>query len=223
MKLAAVTLARTLAFIETADVNPSGRIFYPDLVRKIVERYNFQVFPQTPEQCDELKGVEFRAGKIGDSVIDTFKIFSTLLVAETRSSTTASKQVIEDILAWSKQEFGLTYESSMVKQWAYVSQVTFYSDLSLLGAFSTPLSRLATKTGAAVSELWQDSISYETTALAIGHDPLRRQNSIASFTLSRRADAAWRENKYFSEAPLPTELHVKLLEEFEADVVKSLP
>jgi hypothetical protein len=44
----------------------------------------------------------------------------------------------------------------------------------------------------------------------------------APFTIQRRAETAFAENKYFSEAPLPTNEHVALLETFEADVIASV-
>jgi hypothetical protein len=49
---------------------------------------------------------------------------------------------------------------------------------------------------------------------------LERKYGIASFSITRRAEARFSENKYFSEAPLPTDLHLKLLEQFEAESSK---
>jgi hypothetical protein len=218
VKLAAVMLARTLAFVETADLNPRGRIFYPELVSDIVQRYKFQVFPQSLEQFDEQKGVEFRAGRLGKIVIETLKIFNMLLVVETRSSTEDSKRIIQDMLEWGKEKFALTYEPEMVKRWAYVSNVTFYSDVPLISGGSDPISKLANKVSNAVSETWQEAVDYEPMFLAIGHDPLVRRNGIAAFTIQRRADCNFSENKYFSEAPLSTDMHLDVLQQFEADL-----
>jgi hypothetical protein len=218
LQLSAIILARALGYIELFDLSPRGKTFFPDIVPEIVKRYNFQKFPKTPEELDESKGVEFLEGKAGNKVIQKFAVWSTLLVVETRSNTAESKQILEDILAWGAEKFGLNYKPGMIKRFAYVSTLTFHSDAPILGA-SPALNKLAATTSEAVSEIWQEPIRYDPTVVTIGHDPLTRKYGIASLTIQRRAEARFSENKYFSEAPLPTDLHLKLLEQYEKDVL----
>jgi hypothetical protein len=81
------------------------------------------------------------------------------------------------------------------------------------------LENLARKTEQAVSELWKEGdIKYYPLMTGVGIDPLTRKNPIAAFTLQRRGETPFNENKYFSESPLPTDLHIKFLEEYEAEV-----
>jgi len=127
VQLSAVILARVIAYVESIDLNARGKIFYPDLVKGIVQRFGFQKFPQAIEQFDETKGVEFYEGKIGNKTIQKFTVFNTLLIVETRSNTDDSKQILEDALAWAAEKFGLTYRPGMIKRFAYVSDLTFYS------------------------------------------------------------------------------------------------
>ena len=54
MKLSAVILARVLAYVESFDLNPRGKVYYPDIVRALAERYNFQKFPQALEEFNEV-------------------------------------------------------------------------------------------------------------------------------------------------------------------------
>ncbi len=219
MQLLGITLARTLGWIELTQLNPRGKIFYPELVREIVQRYNFQKFPQKVEQFDEQKGVEFLIGRIGDKVIDKFTIFNTLLTVETRSSTADSQTILADALEWGKAKFGLNYE--MIK-WGYVSELIFQTDFPLIRSCSDPLSKLAVKTGKAVSEIWGENLSYEPALITAAHDPLKRKYVIAGFQINYLRDHPFSEYKYYSQSPLPTDMHIKLLEEFEADVVSQL-
>ena len=106
----------------------------------------------------------------------------------------------------------------MIKHYGYISDLTFYSDVPLLGAACQPLIDLATKTGSALSDIHKEPFDYYPANLAVGHDPLARKNGIAPFTITRRAETRWTENKYFSEAPLPTDMHIAFLEEFEAGI-----
>jgi hypothetical protein len=216
--LAAIVLARVLGFIETADLDSRGKVFNADFVQEVVKRYKFQKFPKTFEEFDEVKGVVFEDGKIGNKIIQKFTIFNTVLVLETRSHTNDSKQILEEMLVWGAAKFGLNYNPGGIKRFAYVSDLTFYSGVPLLGAACPPLVDLAAKTSAAITEIWQDPVLYYPANLAVAHDPLSRKNGVAPFTITYRAEHKFSENKYFSEAPLPTDMHIRFLEEFEAGI-----
>lgn len=218
LQLASVILARALAYVESFDLNPRGKIFYPELVQGLVERYKFQKFPKGTEDFDEAKGVVFEDGKFGSKVIYKFTIFNTLLALETRSNTTDSQKLIEDILVWAAKKFDLVYAPEMIKHFGYISDLTFYSDVPILDAACQPLVDLAAKTAAALSDIHKEPFIYYPANLAVGHDPLARKNGIAPFTITHRAEARYSENKYFSEAPLPTDTHIALLEDFEAGI-----
>jgi hypothetical protein len=217
VQLSAVVLARVLAYVESVDLNPRGKIFYPDFIEEVVQRYKFQKFPKAIEDLDESKGVEFHEGKIGSKTIQKFTIFNTLLVLETRSNTSESKQILEEILTWGAAKLDLAYTPDKIKHFAYVSDVSFYSDVPLLDA-SPALAKLAGQTSEALSEIWKEPIQYEPTNLVVGHDTTARKYGIAPFTITRRAEAKFAENKYFSEAPLPTDVHLAMLKEFETEI-----
>ncbi len=53
MQISAVITARFFAFIETYDLNPRGRGYFPEIVAALVERYGFTKFPQKAEEFDE--------------------------------------------------------------------------------------------------------------------------------------------------------------------------
>lgn len=221
MKLSAVILARVLAYVESFDLNPRGRAYYPDIARALVERYNFQKSPQSLEDFNEAKGVEFHEGLAGSSVIQKLVIWDSLLVLETRSSTDDSKRILGEMLTWGTEKFGLNYHAGMIKHFAYISDLSFYSDVPLL-SLNPATTNLASRTSQALAEIWQESIHYEPAELRIGHDPTVRKYGIAPFSISRRAEAKFSENKYFSEAPLPTDMHLALLEQYEKDVAGML-
>jgi hypothetical protein len=218
VRLSSVILARVLAHVETFDLNPRGHVYYPDVARALVERYGFQKYPQSPDQFNEQKGVDFYEGKWKGIVIQKFTVFSTLLTLETRSDTDDSKNILEDILAWGAEKFQLNYKPEMISRFAYVSSLAFYSDAPLLDG-NAAMTNLAARTGQLVADIWKDPVEYRGVSLAVGHDPLSRKYPIAMFTIHRAADTKFAENKYHSEAPLPTNAHLELLEMYERDVV----
>ena len=218
MKVSAIIQARALAFIELYDLDPRGKTFFPETIKKLQQRYGFLQTPKV-EEMDEQKGVELKTGKIGDVVIDKLKIFPSLFVLETHANTTESKQVLEEMFDWGKRDLGLTYEPKMIRHWAYVSILTFHSDANIIALANKPAAKLAAKVSSAVSEIWSQPTAFEARSLSITHDPLVRKNGIAGLLITPRLETPYSENKFYSEAPLPTDTHIKFLEEFEADVL----
>jgi hypothetical protein len=222
MKLAAISKARALTMIELDELNVGGKVRLLDCVAPIVERYKFAVFPQKAEDFDlGEKGVRFEAGKAGDLTIDSLVIYSGAILVDTFSSTSDSQGILLGMLEWGREALGLTYTPGMLKKWGYISQILFYTDFPLLAAVSPALRNLALKTSSVTEGLF-GGLVYEPVNISIGHDPMARKHGIASFYIQHRVNALFSENKYFSEAPLPTDLHIKFLEEFESDIMESL-
>ena len=218
MKLSAVTLARVLGFIETYDLNPGGKVFYPTVLAGIVERFRFQKFPQKPEDCDEQKGVEFLDGQWDGVTVSKLVIYWNGLLLDTQSSTLESERILEEALTWAAEKFNLKYTSGMISRKRYLSNLTFYSDQNLLG-MNSALSKLTSSLHDKVKEITGYDLAYESTRLDLDFCRHARQMPISTFTIQRRLETPFEENKYFSEAPLPTDLHWKLLEEFESGLL----
>ena len=218
MQLSAVLLARALVFVESFDLNPRGKAYYPDIVRGIVEKCGFQKFPQRLEDFDEDKGVEFVGGRWGDVTIEMLTIYSNGLRVDTRVSTAESERIIGEALLWGVLTFGLVYDPKMITRRGYVSNLTFHTDVPILGKNNSPASMLAERARESLVNITGDTTPWQPTILTLNSDQFPRKPLHAPFTIQRRANTAFSDNKYFSEAPLPTDVHVSLLEKFEADV-----
>ncbi|MFZ0663430.1 MAG: hypothetical protein WAM66_12110 [Acidobacteriaceae bacterium] len=221
MNLLAITKARAFAFLEIDELNVGGKIRLADCVPFIVGKYDFKVFPTKIEDFDLLnKGVLFESGRFGDLLIDTMKIYNRAIFIDTVSNTEDSKNILQEMLEWGKQDLGLTYSPDKITRWGYVSDLVFSTDFPLLAAFSSPLEKLAHKTSAFTDRVF-GGLPYQANSVSVGHDPAIRKSGIASFTIQNRVDTRFGENRFFSEAPLPTDLHIQYLQEFEADVLES--
>jgi len=219
MELSSILLARAMAWIEPTELNPKGKVFYPDLTKALVARYKFEKFPQKIEDFDETKGITFGAGKFGNSVIEQIVIYTYGFVLDTRSSTQEAKRLLEEAFEWGSHELGLTYSPSMIKRWQYSSQILFHSKVALTDV-SPAAQRLAKSATEHIEQLIGESLKYELTAILVDYDQLARKHPIGRFSIQRRENTPFSENKYFSDAPLPTDIHLKLLEQFEADISK---
>ncbi len=217
MKSISVILARALVFLDMSELNPKGTLFAPDLARELAARYQFQKFPKTLDEWRDDSGATFEMGKIGKDVISKFVIWNTGVGVETCSNTSDSVRIMQEVFVWASQQFGLPSLDEMGgKHWAFVSDLSFHSDAPLLSP--PPVMRLAEKVSVALSEIMRESIKYEPLIVSVGHDPLKRKHGRAPFSIQHRLEAPFEEHRYFSEAPLPTDLHIKLLEEYEADI-----
>ncbi len=221
MRLASVPRARAIAFIEIDELNMGGKVRLADCVGPIVERYQFAAFPQKLEDFDLEKGVTFGSGKAGNLVIDSLVIYTGAMYLDTLSSTADSSRILLEMLEWGYEALGLSYTEGMVKKWGYISQLVFYTDFPLLCSLSSPVQKLAQKTSGITEELF-GGLKYEPMSITIGHDPMARKHGIAGLMIQHRVNTQFSENKYFSEAPLPTDLHIKFLQEFEIDVSDSM-
>lgn len=218
MKLSAILMSRVLAFVDTADLRPTSGLHAPDFVEEVAKQFHFQKYPQTLEEFDIQKGMEFLNGKIGKRAITKLALWPNIVVIEGRRNSTDCQTMLGEILEWATVKFDLNYSPEMIRRYAFVSDISFVSDAPIL-AFSPLLQRIADRTGKALSETWKEQVVYELFDLKIGHDPLIRKWGIAPFQITRRAEHKFSENKYFSEAPLPTDLHIELLEEYEAGIL----
>lgn len=217
MELASVLLARALAWVEPIDLNPRGAVFYPELTKALVDRYNFQGFPQKLEDFDETKGVTFRVGRLGDTVIEQLVIYAYGILLDTRVSTQESKRLLEEAFEWGRKELGFAYKPGMVKRWQYASQVTFRSTAPASGANSA-VERLVASVAKGVADTMGENLKYDLAILSVDYDQLTRKHPLGRFSIQRRDNTPFSENKYFSDAPLPTDIHIQLLEQFEKDL-----
>jgi hypothetical protein len=214
MQLAAVLLARVAFFVESVDLNPRGQAFYPAVIRGLVDHYHFQSFPQKLEDYDEQKGVTLAVGMSGDRTIDKVVIYSWGITIDTRSSTSDAEQLLDEALTWGAANLRLTYEHAMIKRKAYLSQVTFNSDAALLPT-NPSLSAIEKAMSETVSESLKLSYKFKPIGILLGADPEEQVIPVQRFSIERRERIAFSEGKYFSSAPVPTELHLGLLAEYE--------
>jgi hypothetical protein len=210
MKLLSVPLARTVWIFDIAEVNPRGKNVFVDLVPALVSAYRFTRFPK---QGDDLKeGMKFGAGTFENSTGDDVQVGLTIyddgFVADAFSSTRDTDEFLGHAVKL-LPEHGYAFDPSMVRKRKYLSQVVVRCSGQLaslnpkLGAFAK---RIADVGGGeafrcAAIEFWPDQ---------------SRVDKPANFSFQKRAGDNYGDDRYWSQASLPTEAHIELLGELEA-------
>jgi hypothetical protein len=218
MEITAVMLARIVAFIEVQELNPKGKAYYPDIVTALVRRFNFQVYPNKPEDFDEAKGVRFAEGKFADGTLDQLQIFTHGLMLDTRLSTEVSEDLLYETLTWATSELGLHFEERMIKRKGYGSQLTFESEMKI-SKLSPVMGNIAETLSSKLSAGLGQAVTYEPTALLFNLDQSVTKFTPGVFSIERRAEVPFADKKYFSNAPLETNDHIELLKAFETYVL----
>src|SRR6266446_6394085 len=110
MEILAIRRARVIAFLNAEELNPKGRPIAHDFMKAFVERYAFVKSPQTAAEIldPEDKGVTFESGKLGDVSLDRLVLFNWGIVVDTSVSTEASEAILQDMLNWGAETFGLS-------------------------------------------------------------------------------------------------------------------
>ncbi len=221
MQRLAVLMARSLAFIEISELNQRGSLYLPEIAEAITNRYGFISHPRVAKDFDLSEAVEFRSGRSMEQVsIQRLAIWGGTILLETQVTTETSRSILLEMLFWLRDEFGATFTESQVRRWASISQVLFKTDFPILAEFSRPLEKLAQRTNAVVSQIFGEEMGYRSQQIQIGHDPTARKNGVAGFQIQHRGQIPYKDNRYYSEAPLPTDIHWELLEEFERNVLE---
>jgi len=221
MHLEAVITARILAFVELASLNPRGRVFFPHVIAPIVERFSFQKYPTKPEDFDESKGVEFLDGYFNGVNVPKMTIYNNGFLVDTQSSSDDSEKILLETLEWAKKALGITFHPNMIYRRRYLSDIIVQTNAPILTAFG-PIQKMNTTLMAMTEAILGERLRYDVTRLDVDFERYQRNAPIAPLTIQRRTDSAFSDNRYFSEAPLPTSLHLELLTQFEKDIIAAV-
>lgn len=218
MKISAIELSRVLAFVDLNDLTPFGSISLTKIAPRLVDRLEFSSFPKTIEQFDESKGIVFEDGLWNGIPIQMMTIYNNGIMMDTRKGTDASLRVVKEFFDWAVIEFGLAVPEYGIQKTRFLSRFTFFSEaLAALGGH--PIQRLAESLSQRVGEITGQTRRYETIRIDLDFDRSELKVPIAPLTIQRRITSPFEQNKFFTEAPLPTDVHIALIEQFETDII----
>jgi hypothetical protein len=83
---------------------------------------------------------------------------------------------------------------------------------------NSAVGKLAAGVAKGVADTIGENLKYDLSILSVDYDQLTRKHPLGRFSIQRRDNTPFSENKYFSDAPLPTDIHIRPLEQFEKDL-----
>jgi hypothetical protein len=190
-------------------------------VKALTERYHF-LSNNSLDMVDLKKeGLIFENGTWNGRSIKKLSFNPAIIYLDGEESTDASKATLIELLEWARTELGANFTPNSIRRWAFVSDIIFQSDFPLLLGQSKALNSVGEKVAKAVQENLYESLVFQPSYLKVGHDPGKRIGEIAAFTIQHRTATLFEENIFFAEAPVPTSLHLELLEEIEIEFRKT--
>jgi hypothetical protein len=214
MKLLSIIRARSIWLFPTQDVNPRGKNINVELIEWLKDRYSFLKYPSSLLDMGENQEVTFVGGSFHAHGIDIsidLGIYNDGLIADTRSSTKDSDAFMEDFLLSASKYFDLVYEPESIRKKLYVSEVHVRSERSL-NRINPKMQAFVRKI---ISMIGADNAkSLETSSVGLWWDPAM-PNQQSHFQFERAVNVPFSEKRYYSRAPLHTEDHLSLLDEFE--------
>jgi hypothetical protein len=208
-----VNLARVLFVLPGGYELRTGRFSLLDTAKALIDRYGFIKFPQTLEEWQSTDGAKFSHGRYQGTIISQLVLYGRGLAVDTEATTDESEQVVLDLIQWGGAKFGITLPTPRRGDLAFVSSITFVSDISL--DWLHPALRVLGERATLGVNWLASSAKYETAGLTLKVDDFNMKFAPAAFSIERRVDVKFSDNTYFSTAPMRTSEHVRALEEFE--------
>ena len=218
MKLLSVKQARAIWLINLIDLNPRGRNILA-LVADIVNKYKFFKYPNPtkPEEFDLSTGIKFQSGTFmretqPDIMVD-LTVYNDGLLADTRSSTDDSDAFLHDLLTHLTDEFDFTPYHEIIRYQSYVSEL-FVQTTKHLNSLNSKLEKFAKLLTSMIKGHSHHPIAFETVSITFWTDQTITLPP-GPFRFERIIEIPFAENRYYSAAPLQTNAHLEILDEFE--------
>ena len=213
MKVASIDFGQVTWIV---DLNlPTGRLYLPEALRKLVERYEFVHHPSIDQMLMDNFIPVFQHGRFGDSVIRKFSMHNDGLIAESAAGTECADDFLDDLIKWMKTEYGMAilninddfriYDSNLLVQ----LNIDIQSKISSLEFISNIINNNLKSYGINNENYLPSGFYLSTDAGESGKRPSAR------FVLERRIGKPFKSNLYVSSAPLKTRDHEQLLEQME--------
>lgn len=224
MKLIQSISSRVVATFIADEVRPQSGLIPTEVVKAIVDRYQFLVIPELAElNKGNFRSMTFRGGGLvsGRRKIEILElgILEGGIVVDTNHSDDG-EFVLDDLITWATSTFGLRQPITELKP-VFLSSLIVELDENIskrMDAF-TQISSMLSKE---LLKLNGIEGQYDYSRLAFNCDPaLLPQGSMRTeFLIERRANVPFSENRFFCYSPFRTTTTVEILERIEALLVR---
>lgn len=212
MKLVEQLETRAMRFGTMSGAN----VFTPDLVAAVRDRYSFWEAPTKIAECDlDAGGANFTTGRFKDHNVDALRILRTGILAQGILSTETLDAFLDDLIQFASDRFGLTHTETEPVGRAYLNAVSVEMTNGFEARFDS-LKEAQNTLERGLRALGFSTGGYQFHGLTLQTDPQQTSPIQPSkFLIERRANTPYSSHTFYSEAPLATADHIRLLEQLD--------
>jgi hypothetical protein len=194
-----------------------------DFYKKIKDKYHFEIAPN-PQQIPTagVPAAVFQYGKLKKGTreitieqlnISYIDVRATSIGALTKTSTEDGSLFLDHLLEWAHRQFGI--DTTAISPTFFHSQYEVVFEIPISKAFGK-LEGLVKETSERLAEYGFGDHRFEIANFSMYTDTLNKQPPLPTpFVIERRVGAPYSENKFFSQAPLKSADHERVLRHFE--------
>jgi hypothetical protein len=200
----------TVLFMASPD---HGQPHLPALIKSLVERYSFAVYPRTIEEVAGEK-IIFRQGLFRNLGIEELAVYKDGIVVNSRSDSDFIEEFLEDLYKWLAAQ-GISRINTHKLNKIYDCRLIFKSEVDIPKKLQT-IDHLAKTISMALRDATGIDATYQSSGISLSADATKSLGLKPSeFRLERRAGQPFESDLYYSAAPLPTKAHIKILNSLE--------
>ena len=193
-----------------------GQAYWPEVAAKLVARYSFVRYPTIQDLTERREFMGFGVGKFADSQIQELKVYGDGLVVNARSNSNIVDAFLNDLLEWVSTELGFEPLPNSVPERHHESALVLRAKKDIASVVG-PLQELTTAMNELLGKENFVARRFQASGFILSSDPQAQgsRRIESRFLIDRRVGVPFAENIFYSQAPLPTDDHLALLERVE--------
>jgi hypothetical protein len=209
MELLGIETSRIIFLMQVH--RPSGQLYLPDAVSKLVKRYSFVKSPG-PEQALPLT---FSIGKFRETQISELSIYNDGFIVSSASDTGLLDAFLDDLLPWATKEFGLVPLETPKPEKFYESSIVVKAASDISSAIG-PRNDISSAMASAMKSA-QITVPIKLSGFILDFDAadFSGKRKPFRFIVDRRLGLPFSANTFYSQAPFKTKDHLKVLASLE--------
>jgi len=194
---------------------PEGQIYIPEAITGIKETFHFVKAPEFPSEKPGT--LEFSQGKFKNFAIESLGLYNDGIVIKSATDSRRLDELMVFIEQWAHKHFDITFFSSTSAGTIYESNLIVQFDAKIMSKVFRKFAVIEKGLGGRIFADSNLTATFSLGGISCSVESRQIENFKPTlFRLEHKAGSEVGLGQFFSVAPLRTQSHLEVLEEFEA-------